>query len=516
MKKSLIFAAVIACALQLSALEKHNVEVTYTIKGEVATNFTEKVFDDFSFFADLPLPDGVMQRQVKITGTCGQESHTNCCLTVGLNKYDASYSGATPLKGCVNDAKMMADALKAGGIYDRTQTLIDEEGKKENIRNAIREYAELLSEGDSFLYYHSSHGSDDPVYYICAYDTRYTAEELAEDIALFKDGVKVVVILDACNSGGMFEEKNPAQGFSDAFFAKLTEIKAKNAAPRADVKFSDCLFLCACEKNQDSRDLGENSAFTKGILSFCFSDAADKDKNGLVSFLEVFEKASDFTKDVAKKKQSPVINNASLAQEWYFGHVEDHDGVYSFSLYPEESVLKFYMRKVSQDLKIDISADDAENTFEVKALKAKVNLTGSKEKIIASSMTKINATLVFPFVVENFDKINELPASLILFDMIHIGSGIFTKEQKTKRTFCDVIGNDDLVVSALSVNQKKNQTMLKLKYNYYTDLPTVMEQGTYDMPVWSRIKGENYRKDINVTVTEKSGKSLMLKMNKKK
>ena len=58
--------------------------------------------------------------------------------------------------------------------------------------------------------------------------------------------------------------------------------------------------------------------------------------------------------------------------------------------------------------------------------------------------------------------------------------------------------------------------MLKLKYNYYTDLPAVMEQGTYDMPVWSRIKGENYRKDINVTVTEKSGKSLMLKMNKKK
>ncbi len=515
MKRSLIFAVAVFCASCLAAEEK-SVEVTYTVSGEVITNFTAQVVEGSNFFTELPLPEGVLPNRVTLEGTCEQERHTNCCLTVGLNKYDASYSGATPLKGCVNDAKMMADALKAGGIYDRTQTLTDEEGKKENIRNAIREHAELLSEGDSFLYYHSSHGSNDPVYYICAYDTRYTAEELAEDIALFKDGVKVVVILDACNSGGMFEEKNPAQGFSDAFFAKLTEIKAKNAAPRADVKFSDCLFLCACEKDQDSRDLGENSAFTKGILSFCFSDAADKDKNGLVSFLEVFEKASDFTKNVAKKKQSPVINNASLAQEWYFGHVEDHDGVYSFSLYPEESVLKFYMRKVSQDLKIDISADDAENTFEVKALKAKVNLTGSKEKIIASSMTKINATLVFPFVVENFDKINELPASLILFDTIHIGSGIFTKEQKTKRTFCDVIGNDDLVDSVLKVNQKKNQTKLKLKYNYYTDLPTVMEQGTYDMPVWSRIKGENYRKDINVTVTEKSGKSLMLKMNKKK
>lgn len=516
MKKSLIFAAVIACALQLSALEKHNVEVTYTIKGEVATNFTEKVFDDFSFFADLPLLEGVMPRQVKITGTCGQESHTNCCLTVGLNKYDASYSGATPLKGCVNDAKMMADALKAGGIYDRPQTLTDEEGKKENIRNAIREHAELLSEGDSFLYYHSSHGSNDPVYYICAYDTRYTAEELAEDIALFKDGVKVVVILDACNSGGMFEEKNPAQGFSDAFFAKLTEIKAKNAAPRADVKFSDCLFLCACEKDQDSRDLGENSAFTKGILSFCFSDAADKDKNGLVSFLEVFEKASDFTKNVAKKKQSPVINNASLAQEWYFGHVEDHDGVYSFSLYPEESVLKFYMRKVSQDLKIDISADDAENTFEVKALKAKVNLTGSKEKIIASSMTKINATLVFPFVVENFDKINELPASLVLLDTVMINSGVSLKASKNKVKLGDLIKGQNVVDSVLSVNQKKNQTTLKIKYSYYTDLYNRLEPGTYAIPFSSRIRGDIYRKDINVTVTEKSGKSLMLKMNKKK
>lgn len=90
------------------------------------------------------------------------------------------------------------------------------------------------------------------------------------------------------------------------------------------------------------------------------------------------------------------------------------------------------------------------------------------------------------------------------------------KASKNKVKLGDLIKGQNVVDSVLSVNQKKNQTTLKIKYSYYTDLYNRLEPGTYAIPFSSRIRGDIYRKDINVTVTEKSGKSLMLKMNKKK
>jgi hypothetical protein len=513
MKRSLIFAAAVFCASCLAAEEK-SVEVTYTVSGEVITNFTAQVVEGSNFFTELPLPEGVLPNRVTLEGTCEQEGHTNCCLTVGLNKYDTSYTRSKPLKGAVNDAKMMAAALKKGGVYNKFQTLLDEQGMKDNIREIIHECAEKLVEGDSFLYYHSSHGSDDPVYSVCTYNADYTAEDLAYDISLFRDGVKVVIIIDACHSGGMFEEDGYAQGFADAFQSKLSEIKVQNAPPGADLKVSDCVFLCAARKDQSSQDIGENSAFTKGLLSFCAACAADTDKDGLVSFREVYERACDFTKDIIKKGQDPVISNPMLAESWCFGHVADHDGVYALSVHPDDGSTAFSLNKVTQDLKVNIMADDKKNTFDLKAFKAKIDLT-KEAKVRASYMTIVNATLVFPFAIEKPEEIVELPSSLVLLDTVFISGGVSLKASKNKVKLGDLIKGQNVVDSVLSVNQKKNQTTLKIKYSYYTDLYNRLEPGTYAIPFSSRIRGDIYRKDINVTVTEKSGKSLMIKLNKK-
>ena len=515
MKRSLIFAAAVFCASCLAAEEK-SIKMTYTVDGDVATNFTAQVQEGLDFFSEFPLPDGRTPNLVTIEGKCEQECHTNCCLTVGLNKYDRNYTQAKELRGAVNDAKMMAEALKKGGVYKKSTTLTDQEGTKENIREVIRECAEKLVEGDSFLYHHSSHGGNEPKYLICTYDADYTAEELAEDIAQFKDGVKVVIIIDACYSGGMFEEGGSAEGFANAVLSKLSEIKAKNAPPGADLKVSDCLFLCAARKDQLSQDLVENGAFTKGILSYCFSAAADKDRDGLVSFTEVYEKACDFTKEVIKKGQDPVISNAMLGEEWYFGHVEDHDGIYALSVYPDDNSMSFYLEKVTQDLEVNIRIDDKNNTFNVKNFKAKVDLTKTKGKMRALYLTQITATLVFPFALEDYTSIRELPASLVLFNRIIIGSGVLFDKPKKKLLLLDAIKGNDTVKTVLSVNKKKQETTLKIKYVYYTDLNSHLEPGTYDILLSSKIRGINYRKDINVTVTEKSGKGLMVKMNKKK
>lgn len=515
MKRTLVFAVAALCAVQLFAAEK-SIKMTYTVDGDVATNFTAQVQEGWDFFSEFPLPEGRMPNLVMIEGKCEQERHTNCCLTVGLNKYDRTYTQSKELRGAVNDAKMMAESLKKGGVYNKFQTLLDEQGTKENIREVIRDCAENLVEGDSFLYFHSSHGDKDPEYLLCTYNADYTAEDLAYDLSFFKDGVKVVIILDACHSGGMFEEGNSAEGFANAVLSKLSEIKAKNAPPGADIKVSDCLFLCAARKDQLSQDIGENSAFTKGILSYCFSAAADKDRDGLVSFTEVYEKACDFTKEVIKKGQDPVISNAMLGEEWYFGHVDDYDAVYALSVYPDDNSMSFYLEKVTQDLEVNIRIDDKNNTFNVKNFKAKVDLTKTKGKMRALYLTQITATLVFPFALEDYTSIRELPVSLALFDRIIIGSGVLFGKPKKKLLLQDAIKGNDIVKTVLSVNKKKQETTLKINYVYYTDLNSRLEPGTYDILLSSRIRGINYRKDINVTVTEKSGKGLMVKMNKKK
>lgn len=515
MKRILVFSFAALFALQLTATEK-SVKMTYTVDGEVATNFTAQVQEGWDFFSEFPLPEGRTPNLVTIESKCEQERHTNCCLTVGLNKYDPNYTKSQELRGAVNDAKMMAEALKKGGVYKKSTTLTDQEGTKENIREVIRECAEKLVEGDSFVYHHSSHGDNKPKYLICTYDADYTADELAEDIAQFKDGVKVVIILDACHSGGMFEEGGSAEGFANAVLSKLAEIKAKNAPPGADLKVSDCLFLCAAQKDQLSQDVGENGAFTKGLLSYCGTGAADADKDGMISFLELYEKACIVTKTIVKKGQDPVISNPMLAEDWCFGHVDDNDGVYALSLYPDDNSMSFYLGKVTQDFEVNVRIDDKNNTFNLKAFKAKVDLTKTKGKMRALYLTQINATLVFPFALEDYTSIRELPVSLALFDRIIIGSGVLFGKPKKKLLLQDADKGQDIVKTILSVNKKKQETTLKIKYVYYTDLNSRLEPGTYDIFVSSRIRGVNFYKGINVTVKEKSGKGLTVKMNKKK
>jgi hypothetical protein len=159
-------------------------------------------------------------------------------------------------------------------------------------------------------------------------------------------------------------------------------------------------------------------------------------------------------------------------------------------------------------------ADDKKNTFDLKAFKAKIDLT-KEAKVRAAYMTIVNATLVFPFAIEKPEEIVELPSSLVLLDTVFINSGVSLKATKNKVRLGDLIKGQNVVDSVLKVNQKKNQTKLKIKYAYYTDLYNRMEPGTYAISFSSRIRGDIYRKDVNVTVKEKSGKSLMIKLNKK-
>ena len=133
-------------------------------------------------------------------------------LFVGLNEY--SYIASDNfLSWCVADAVgLRTNLISHGGGWAATNTtlLTNSLGSKVAIRAALSNYAAKAVSGDVVVYFHSSHGGNDDLtqadVYLCSYNADYTEDELAADLSAFAAGVKVIVIVDACHSGGLFME----------------------------------------------------------------------------------------------------------------------------------------------------------------------------------------------------------------------------------------------------------------------------------------------------------------------
>ena len=160
---------------------------------------------------------------------------THYALCVGINKY--SLSGCSTLSGCVNDATYFRNNLVERGDWQSADItlLTNSNATKTRIRNAITGYAATAVAGDTFVYQHSSHGGQNSgkSVFLCAYNDYYEDTELASDLAQFPSGVKVVVIVDACHSGGLFKSKEAAKAAA-ASFDLAGRVSAAIDAIRAD------------------------------------------------------------------------------------------------------------------------------------------------------------------------------------------------------------------------------------------------------------------------------------------
>ena len=161
---------------------------------------------------------------------------------VGVNEYDADYiSSKNWLLGCVNDAENISAAIIERGSWEaaNVNVLTNSFATKAAIREAITNIAAIAKPGDTFLFTHSSHGysyPDETGAYtldtgICAYDDDYEDYELAADLATFASGVKVIVMVDACHSGGLFKEVRRTRGGS--ILRASAPLREKTAAAAA-------------------------------------------------------------------------------------------------------------------------------------------------------------------------------------------------------------------------------------------------------------------------------------------
>ncbi len=237
-------------------------------------------------------------------------------LFVGLNQYDTSYVPADNfLNYCVPDAGSMLTNLvnKGGGwVASNTTLLVNSSGTKTAIRSALSNYAAKAVSGDVVVYFHSSHGGNDDAtqanVYLCAYDADYAEDELATDLLAFKTGVKLIAIVDACHSGGLFvetsmlsraEKEARRQTIRNWDIAKRVTARMKDiraARIKADARRAakliapdDVGWMTACAYDEYSY---EDSSIGHGWFTYRLLqgfDYGDSSGDGWASFQELFD-----------------------------------------------------------------------------------------------------------------------------------------------------------------------------------------------------------------------------------
>ena len=236
---------------------------------------------------------------------------TNYALCTGLNKY--TNPGCTDLSGCVPDAKNVYTNITLRGEWLKANATIftNAQGTFAAVSNKLMSLAATAVSGDVVLYYHSSHGyqSSGKNTGICMYDKDMSDSAFAKILANFKAGVKVVIVLDTCHSGGMFKgvRRDDATALVSPFaFAQrvneeLAAIRADEAARgiRTSAKLAvlDCGWISAADYDQYSwdGDDGKGGAFTECFVGSVKSGACDKSPYGngdsYATFKEMFDYA---------------------------------------------------------------------------------------------------------------------------------------------------------------------------------------------------------------------------------
>jgi len=243
---------------------------------------------------------------------------TNYGIFVGLNQYNTSYIPSDNwLNYCVPDAvSLRTNLIFKGGGWSAGNTILrtNATGTKANIRLALSNYAAKAISGDCVVYFHSSHGGNDDATpangYLCAYDASYTEDELATDLSAFRTGVKVIVIVDACHSGGLFYETaakrlgaktaraapHRAWNLADRVTARMKRLRAARLKTnrRLAVKLvapEEVGWMTACAYSQysyESEDIGHGWFTHRLIQGFQYGDVTG---DGWASFQELFDYA---------------------------------------------------------------------------------------------------------------------------------------------------------------------------------------------------------------------------------
>ena len=246
---------------------------------------------------------------------------THRALLVGIDNYAPEY-GPSPLPSCVNDAMGVRNTMlladpgqrwSASSIQVLTNTL----ATCGAIRTALQSLAAVSQPGDLVLYAHSSHGGQysGTSVFLCAYDQDYSAVSLGQDLALFNSGVTVIVLVDACYSGGLFKQED-GWPFSEMAMQSYTEAKTKQYQSKGlgvpkDLG-NNIAFMTACDYSQTSLAGDPYSLYIGAVITGCLEPALDVNRDGLYQFSELHAYAAQYATQQNPNQTAQQFNGAVL------------------------------------------------------------------------------------------------------------------------------------------------------------------------------------------------------------
>lgn len=197
----------------------------------------------------------------------------------GLNVVDPdAYGGWNGwLNACVNDARDMASLCARAGYQARAVFNLDV--TRERARSELQSAAASLVAHDTFLLSYSGHGGRPPAWTwpgytetLCLADGELADTALREMLAAFAPGVRVIVILDSCHSGGMSRTTSLIRA-KPAFVKSASPVVVGGCAVRAPSDLApvvevpaSVLMWSACTAEETALDGDVNGAFTASML----------------------------------------------------------------------------------------------------------------------------------------------------------------------------------------------------------------------------------------------------------
>jgi hypothetical protein len=280
------------------------------------------------------------------SGYCGISGVTSNrrALLVGIDHYGY---GPPELDTCTNDAIGLREIMCLGDPSNRwlaanLTTLLDAQATKTAIRNCLHGLAFQSGAGDLVLYGHSSHGGYTASLsntYICAYDANYTDTELAADLTLFRPEAKVVIIIDACYSGGMYQLDASGRPVGWPFaervmaeYRRLQEERCRQMGQAVPKSLgTNIAFMTACNFDETSQTYGYYSLYMGFLIKGCSNASVDNNSDNEYQFSDLHNYAAAHTVEV-NPNQNPQTYNLALLQTTAVRAVNTNGGA-SFDLH---------------------------------------------------------------------------------------------------------------------------------------------------------------------------------------
>ncbi len=209
-------------------------------------------------------------------------------LSMAVDFTDNNYTN--PLDCCANDAQAMIDFFvkRYNLANDQIIPMMNQNCTVDNFKSTITRYSSKLEKDDCMILFYSGHGSQvddadrderlqgdrndmlDESY--CFFDRMILDDEIHNALLQFKEGVKIIMIIDSCHSGKSFRDKVADASKTEFKFAEtkshevdFSDIYKSIKADKSELK-ANLFFLSACQPDQLAQAGKINSLFTEEFL----------------------------------------------------------------------------------------------------------------------------------------------------------------------------------------------------------------------------------------------------------